>query len=169
MGIYNMDAKHLIPKKLFFTSGTGRHNDHLVSFGMALRDAGIEHLNLVTVSSIVPPGCLIISKEEGLSELNSGEIIFVVLSRNASSDAGRLISASIGCALPQDTFTLGYLAECHTFDKRKDETCRIACDRAVEMHRTLSGGDIEIACITEDAVVDHRWTTVVCAAVFLLS
>ncbi len=164
-----MDAEHLIPKKLFFTSGTGRHDDHLVSFGMALRDAGIEDLNLVPVSSIVPPGCLIISKEEGLSELNSGEIVFVVLSRNASSDPGRLISASIGCALPQDSSLFGYLAECHTFDKHKDETCRIACDRAVAMHRTLSGGDIKITCIAEDTVADRGWTTVVCAAVFLLS
>lgn len=37
-----------------------------MSFALALRDAGIEYLNLVIVSSIVPLDCQIIPKESGI-------------------------------------------------------------------------------------------------------
>ena len=162
-------AKHLVPRKLFFTCGVGRHSDPLMSFALALRDAGIEYLNLVIVSSIVPPDCQIIPKELGIVELNPGEIAFVVLSRNASDAAGELVSASIGCALPGSPERFGYLAEYHTTGIGKDETLEYACNLAAEMYGTLSGDDgLEITGIADDAVADEGWTTVVCAAVFLL-
>ena len=46
---------NLIAKKIFFTKGVGVHKENLASFEMALRNAGIEKFNLVTVSSIFPP------------------------------------------------------------------------------------------------------------------
>ena len=39
----------LLPKKVFFTSGAGTHREQLNSFELALRDAGIEKCNLVSV------------------------------------------------------------------------------------------------------------------------
>ena len=162
-------AKHLVPGKLFFTCGVGRHSDPLMSFALALRDAGIEYLNLVIVSSIVPPDCHIIPKESGIVELNPGEIAFVVLSRNASDTAGELVSASIGCALPGSPGRFGYLAEHHTTGTSRDETLEYACSLAAEMYGALAGDDSpEIMGIADDAVVDDGWVTVVCAAVFLL-
>nr|QNO42549.1 pyruvoyl-dependent arginine decarboxylase [Methanosarcinales archaeon ANME-2c ERB4] len=164
-----MSARHLVPEKLFFTSGVGEHADHLASFGMALRDAGIEHLNLVTVSSIVPPGCRIISKAEGIPELESGEIAFVVLSRNATDELDMLISASIGCALPRDADRFGYLAEYHTSGKNKDDTLEYACNLAAEMCTTLyDDGATKRTGIARDAVSGQGWTTGICAAVFLM-
>ena len=56
----------MAPKRIFFTKGVGRHRQKLASFEAALRDAGIEKFNLVYVSSIFPPSCKIITKEEGL-------------------------------------------------------------------------------------------------------
>ena len=53
-----------VPSKVFFTKGVGRHREQLTSFELALRDAGIEKYNLVQVSSIFPPKCRIIKKEE---------------------------------------------------------------------------------------------------------
>ena len=47
-----------VPKAIFFTNGVGVHKDRLSSFELALRDAGIEKANLVTVSSIFPPRML---------------------------------------------------------------------------------------------------------------
>ena len=44
-----------VPKAIFFTNGVGVHKDRLSSFELALRDAGIEKANLVTVSSIFSP------------------------------------------------------------------------------------------------------------------
>ncbi|MCA1946356.1 MAG: pyruvoyl-dependent arginine decarboxylase, partial [Desulfovibrio sp.] len=44
-----------VPTKAFFTKGIGRHKNKLQSFELALREGGIEKLNLVYVSSILPP------------------------------------------------------------------------------------------------------------------
>jgi len=41
----------MIPKKLFFTKGVGVHKDRLTSFELALREAGVEKCNLVSVSA----------------------------------------------------------------------------------------------------------------------
>lgn len=54
----------MIPTKVFFTKGTGISKDKLTSFELALRDAGIEKLNLVKVSSIIPSKCRTVSKNE---------------------------------------------------------------------------------------------------------
>ena len=56
----------MVATKLFFTKGVGVSKDKLASFELALRNAGIEKFNLVYVSSILPPQCKIVSKEEGL-------------------------------------------------------------------------------------------------------
>ena len=53
----------MIPKKIFFTKGVGVHKDRLTSFELALREAGVEKCNLVSVSSILPPNCMIIPKQ----------------------------------------------------------------------------------------------------------
>ena len=54
-----LGAQHdmFVPKAMFFTDGVGTHKDYLTSFELALRDAGVETANLVTVSSIFPPHC----------------------------------------------------------------------------------------------------------------
>src|SRR5512145_254514 len=95
----------LVPTKIFFTKGVGSHRDELRSFELALKDAGIERLNLVHVSSIYPPNCKTISKEEGTKLIAPGSIAFCVMARQSSNEMRRLIAASIGCALPADKST----------------------------------------------------------------
>jgi arginine decarboxylase, pyruvoyl-dependent len=92
----------MVPKKIFFTKGIGRHKSQLGSFENALRDAGIARFNLVEVSSIFPPYAEIVDREEGLKELKSGQILFLVLARNSSNELNRLITASIGLAIPRN-------------------------------------------------------------------
>ena len=101
----------MIPTKVFLTRGVGRHRERLQSFELALREAGIAMLNLVGVSSIVPPGCKVVAKEKGLPELSPGQITFAVLARIDSSEPHRLMAASIGIALPSDKATYGYISE----------------------------------------------------------
>jgi len=99
----------LIPRKVFFVSGMGTHPENLESFEVALLDAGIEKFNLVTVSSILPPKCEIVSREEGLKELSPGEVVFCVMSRISSNEPRRMLSTSVGCALPQGINKHGYI------------------------------------------------------------
>jgi len=101
----------IVPSKVFLTRGLGQHKEKLVSFEKALREAGIAPFNLVRVSSIYPPHCELVSKPEGLKLLRPGQILFVVLSESATDEPRRLVSASIGMAIPQDPTCYGYLAE----------------------------------------------------------
>ena len=66
----------MVPKKLFFTKGVGKHKERLTSFELALRDAGIASQNLVRVSSIFPPQCKMLARKEGLKYLHPGEVVF---------------------------------------------------------------------------------------------
>jgi len=129
----------LLPSKIFLTRGQGRHKEKLVSFEMALREAGIAPFNLVRVSSIYPPRCRFVSKETGLKLLEPGQILFVVLSENATDEPRGLISASIGMAVPDDPSRYGYLAEHSDFGKSEKETGRHTEYLAAEMLATKLG------------------------------
>ena len=85
----------MIPRKVFFTKGVGKHKEKLESFELALRDAGIEKFNLVRVSSILPPHCKIVSRDSGLKNLSPGEVVYCVLSENSSNEPNRLVAASV--------------------------------------------------------------------------
>lgn len=122
-----------VPKRIFFTKGVGRHKDYLQSFELALRDADLEQQNLVTVSSIYPPNCKRIGKKAGMEALQPGQIAFVVMARNATNEANRLIASSIGVAIPGDGTTYGYLSEHHPFG----ETQRVAGDYAEDLAATM--------------------------------
>lgn len=186
MGSSNYD----VPKKVFFTKGIGIHKEKLNSFELALRNAGIEKFNLVSVSSILPPGCQIISKQKGLEQLTPGQIVYAVMSQNSSNEPGRLIAASIGCAIPQDAFQYGYLSEDHSFGQNEKEAGDYAEDLAAEMLAStlgipfdvdagydekkeffkIDGRIINTRHIVQSALCDRKglWTTVVATAIFIL-
>ena len=162
---------NLVPKKVFFTSGIGRHTEYLESFEVALRNAGIEKYNLVTVSSILPPHCMIVSKEEGLAELDPGQIVFCVMSRNSSDEPSRLITSSVGCAIPKDINKHGYISEHHAFGQTKASAGKYAEQLARSMYHTWTKEEpIKTVHIARSADVEDelRWTTVVSAAVFVI-
>jgi len=178
----------MVPQKVFFTKGVGVHREQLTSFEAALRDAGIAPFNLVSVSSIFPAGCKRISKEEGLKFLTPGQIVYLVVSRNATNEPNRLIAASVGCALPADPSQYGYLSEHHSFGENDTKAGEYAEDLAASMLATtlgiefdpeaawdereqiykMSGKIIRTTNITQSTIgnKDGLWTTVVAAAVF---
>jgi arginine decarboxylase len=161
----------LIPRKVFFTSGVGTHPEHLESFEVALREAGIEKFNLVTVSSILPPNCEIVSREEGLKELNPGEIVFCVMSRISSNEPRRMLSASVGCALPQNTDKHGYISEFHTFGEPEQYVGEHAEKLARSMYTTWTNeAPLRIFSVPRSSFADEQgnWMTVISAAVFVI-
>lgn len=141
--ILSSRKKLLVPKKMFLTKGVGTHKTELRSFELALRDAGIEKCNLVSVSSILPPEGKVISKNEGLKELVPGMLAFVVLARCSSSEPHRLIAASIGLAKPADPNMYGYLSEHHAFGETEKVAGDFAEELAVSMLASTLGMDFE--------------------------
>lgn len=179
----------MIPEQFFLTKGVGRHRDQLQSFELALRDAGIEYCNLVSVSSIVPAGCKMLSREQGLKTLHPGEITYVVMARNSAKEPHRLIVSSIGVAIPSEIDQYGYLSEHHSFGQTDEVAGNYAEDLAATMLATTMGIQfdpetawderkqlfkttgliIKTANITQSATGDKNglWTTTIAAAVFV--
>lgn len=178
-----------VPRKIFFTKGVGRHKEYLSSFELALRSAGIEKCNLVTVSSIYPTGAKKVTVEEGLKELQPGQITHCVMARNSTNEPNRLIAASLGVALPADPNMYGYLSEHHPFGETEKVAGEYAEDLAATMLATtlgvsfdpatdwserenlykMSGKIVRSFNITQSAEGDKNglWTTVIACGIFL--
>ena len=178
-----------VPGKIFLTKGVGKHKEKLTSFEMALRNAKIASFNLVSVSSIYPPQCKIISREKGLAETSPGQILHAVYSKSATCEPNRHIAASIGLAIPQDKNLYGYLSEHHSFGETDEIAGSYAEDIAAEMLATIlgvpfdadaswdekrqqwkiSGKIVKTRNITQSARGDKNglWTTVIAAAILL--
>ena len=135
--------KDFVPTKMFLTKGAGKHKYQLKSFEMALRQAGVAHLNLVTVSSILPPGCKIISRDKGIKMFNPGSISFCVMARSDTNEHGRLIASSIGVAIPREEDKWGYLSETHGHGMNKQQAADLAEDLAAGMLGTTLGMEID--------------------------
>jgi arginine decarboxylase len=161
----------LIPKKVFFTSGVGTHPEKLESFEVSLRDAGIEKFNLVTVSSILPQGCEIVKKEEGLKELFPGEVVFCVMSRISSNEPGRVLTTSVGCALPGDADRHGYISEYHAYEESAQDAGEHAIKLAESMYSTWTNEKpLKTFSVPRSSSAHEKgdWTTVISAAVFVI-
>ena len=174
---------------MFFSKGVGRHKDYLQSFELALRDAGIEKCNLVTVSSIYPPNCKRIPKEDGLKLLEPGAITFCVMARNATNEPNRLVASAIGVAQPADQNLYGYLSEHHPFGETDERAGEYAEDLAATMLAStlglefdpntawderekmfkMSGKIVRTFNVTQSAEGDKKgiWTTVIAVAVLI--
>lgn len=131
--------KDLVPTKIFLTKGVGRDKYQLKSFEQALRQAGVAQLNLVQVSSILPPKCKIISKEKGIKLLKPGAISFCVMARADTNEHGRLVASSVGVAIPKEVNKWGYLSEIHGHGMTSQQAGDMAEDLAAGMLGTTLG------------------------------
>ena len=140
-----MAGKPFVPRYMFFVKGNGTHKEKLRSFEIALRDAGIAPYNLVSVSSIFPPNCKIISKEKGFKLLRQGQILFCVMARSDTNEPHRLVSSAIGLAVPKKKNQYGYLSEHHSFGQSEKEAKDYAEDLAVSMLASTLGIEVDPA------------------------
>jgi arginine decarboxylase len=133
----------LVPTKVFLTKGLGRHKYQLKSFEEALRTAGVAQQNLVQVSSILPPKCKMVSRENGLKSLKPGEICYCVLARSDTDEHGRIIASAIGVAVPRERRQWGYLSEVHGYGMNQQDAADMAEDLAAGMLGTTLGLEVD--------------------------
>src|ERR1700692_143938 len=178
-----------IPKSVFLTRGVGIHRHRLTAFEHALRDADIEQQNLVSVSSILPPHCVVIARSAGITALSPGEITFCVMARTETNEPGRWIAAGIGLARPKDVAHYGYISEHHAFGMSEAETADFVEDLAATMLASTPGikfnpdaawnerkrfyemsdliVDTQSVVSSAKGAANGEWTCVVAAAAFL--
>ncbi len=179
----------MVPTRMFFTRGVGKHRHRLQSFEVALRDAGIAPLNLVKVSSIFPPGCKITPRQRGVKNLKPGQITYCVMADSATNEPNRLVSAGVGLAIPAKGEHYGYVSEYHGFGMNYRKTADLVEDMAASMLASTLGLDFDPdadyderreiyrmsgqivttrACVqTAEGDKNGLWTTVLAAAVFM--
>jgi arginine decarboxylase len=133
----------MVPTRVFLTKGVGRHKYQLKSFEEALRKAGVAQQNLVQVSSILPPKCKIVPREQGLKSLVPGQITYCVMARSDTNEHGRIIASSVGIAVPKDRSNWGYISEVHGHGMNQQEAADMSEDLAADMLGTTLGLEVD--------------------------
>jgi arginine decarboxylase len=103
------------------TAGHAEGGTALNAFDNALLAAGIGNINLIKVSSIVPPDVEVID----LPKIKPGALVPTAYAAITSDVPGQVVAAAVGYALPDDPAKPGVIMEYH------DVTDRETAERAV--------------------------------------
>jgi arginine decarboxylase len=182
----------LVPKRVFLAKGVGVGEKQLTSRELAMTDAGIEKVNLIKASSIIPPGCQFISPNEGKEMLRIGQMTFAIMAETSTNEPHKLIAAAIGVAKPEDENEYGFFTEIEqeegygkTEEKASEEVMELAVhnlalswrapfnpkedyDPQKKLYR-IKNKNVRVSHLTQTSFGDKDglYTTVFVAAVFL--
>ena len=96
-----------MPTYYFLTSGVAEGFTPLNAFDGALLHAGIGNTNIVKMSSIVPPHCILVDS----IALPPGALVPAAYAAITSDVPGDIISAGVAIALPEDENQNGLIME----------------------------------------------------------
>lgn len=88
------------PTKFKIAAAAGEGEHKLTAFDCALCEAGIGNVNLLRVSSILPPAC----RQDQELMLPPGSIVPSAYGSISSDEPGALISAAVGIGFSEDKF-----------------------------------------------------------------
>jgi arginine decarboxylase len=147
------------PKLICLASGAAEGDSELTAFDNALRKAGIGDVNLIRVSSIVPPGATI----SPIPDLPFGALTPAAYAKVVSTQPGQTITACIGVGW---TPRGGVLMEAHGIDESADqieERTRAMVEEGMRV-RGLEPFDLHFA--TAEHVVDRIGSAVAAAVLW---
>jgi len=144
------------------TSGSAEGPTPLNAFDNALLAAGIGNINLVKVSSILPPEATVVD----LPRLRPGAVVPTAYAAMTSEVPGEVVAAAVGWARPEDRTKNGVIMEFH--DKATREEAELAIVQMLEESFKARGWTIRDMKV---CAVEHRVERTGCAlaAVTLLS
>lgn len=144
------------------SAGHAEGGTALNAFDNALLAAGIGNINLIKVSSIVPPDVDVIE----LPKIKPGALIPTAYAAMTSDVPGETIAAAVGYALPDDPAKPGVIMEFHDITDRETAERRIA-EMLDEAFRVRGETIREMKIVSADHCVERVGCTV--AAITLLS
>jgi len=97
------------------TAGHAEGGTILNAFDNALLAAGLGNVNLIKVSSIVPPGVEIVE----LPKIKPGALVPTAYAAMTSDVPGQTVAAAVGYALPDDPAKPGVIMEYHDLADRR--------------------------------------------------
>jgi arginine decarboxylase len=144
------------------TAGHAEGGTALNAFDNALLAAGIGNVNLIKVSSIIPPDVDVIE----LPKLKPGALVPTAYAAITSEAPGEVIAAAVGYALPDDPARPGVIMEYH--DVADGHTAETSVRQMLTEAFAIRGEVIrELKVMVAEHVVERRGCAV--AAVVLLS
>lgn len=155
----------MLNKKITRAAATAGHAEGatpLNAFDNALLAAGIGNINLVKVTSIIPPDADVVT----LPRIKPGALIPAAYAAITGRVPGELISAAVGYALPQDRTKAGVIMEYHDKAPKADAE-RVVRQMLEEAFRVRGETIRELAVVG----AEHRVERIGCAvaAVTLLT
>lgn len=111
------------PKKAFITAGAAEGTKALTAFDKALLAAGIGNLNLVRVSSILPPSCEFVER----LDIPPGSLVPTAYGSIVSGSPGELIAAAVGIGFSDDSFgtIMEFSGRCSAADAEREVTAMV--------------------------------------------
>jgi arginine decarboxylase len=95
------------------STGIGVADTQLSAFDAALYEAGIGDVNLIPLSSVIPPGADVVQKQPDLTGTEWGDRLYVVLAEQGASTVGEQAWAGIGWIQEPDGRRRGLFVEQH--------------------------------------------------------
>jgi arginine decarboxylase len=140
------------PKKFFITAASAEGHSKLTAFDNALLKAKIGNVNLLRVSSILPPGC----EFDSQLEIPEGSLVPTAYGSIVSDVPGDLISAAVAVGLSENAFgvIMEYSGKCTSEEAEAAITKMV---REAFSTRGMNLADIKIA------VTEHRVEKIGCA------
>ena len=152
-------------KKVTLAAATAGHAEGgttLNAFDNALLAAGIGNINLIKVSSILPPDVPVVE----LPKIKPGALVPTAYAAMTSETPGEIVAAAVGYAVPDDPAKNGVIMEFHGVASRDEaeEQIRAMLDEAFRV-RGETVADMRVV------AVEHRVERIGCAlaAVTLLA
>jgi len=102
-------------------SAVGRGPTPLAAFDAALRNAGVEDYNLIALSSVIPPGSVLIRARFSTPASEYGHRLYVVMARHAATRPGEEAWAGLGWAQEPESGR-GLFVELHGSSRRAVES-----------------------------------------------
>ncbi|HON33421.1 MAG: arginine decarboxylase, pyruvoyl-dependent [Thermovirgaceae bacterium] len=96
-----------VPELFSLVVGRGEGKKKLTSFDSALLDAGVGNMNLLRVSSVLPPKCAFRTE----LKMPFGSLLPIAYGSITSDVPGETISAAIGVGVPEDPDSFGMIFE----------------------------------------------------------
>jgi arginine decarboxylase len=129
-----------LPTAYFLVAGAGDATAALVAFDKALLIAGIGDVNLVKLSSIVPPG----AKRIEPFALPAGSLVGVAYANLESGFRGQRIASAVAIAHPEDRSRASVVMEYSGVGSKEDiEAIAVGMAREAMMSRRLTVAAVE--------------------------
>lgn len=150
--------------KISIVNGSGEGSTELSAFDSALMDAGIANLNLIYLSSVIPPGTIIDFVKPSFRDKDFGSKLYVVISEMRTAMPNKELWVGVGWVQDIDT-KKGLFVEHHS-DTEKGLKSEItnSLNHMTNSRKGDNWGEIKMT--IQGAVCNKKPVSVLVAAIY---